>query len=231
MPLAASRIASRRATKPSFASIAACIDTRSGEANPTDCSNLRTNQCTTRITGRVMRAAGQRATAAGRNKEPRRSGARTWNEIKMKMCATHSAIAAVLRQRGATISCAWVRGHRNRCWKGTVEVSRGVQWNRAPADRIAFVADWASPRPLRTPSTWPRLSVGRGLLFSPSSAAALVQPTDESGRHEHGHPESDDHAHADEHIGENKFGTVLDSHTAVSRADGLLGSPLPDART
>jgi hypothetical protein len=46
---------------------------------------------------------------------------------------------------------------RNRCWKGTAEVSRGRQGNRAPAHRIALVADWASPRPLRTPSTWPRL--------------------------------------------------------------------------
>jgi hypothetical protein len=31
--------------------------------------------------------------------KPRRSGARTWNEIKMKMCTSHSAIAAVLRQQ------------------------------------------------------------------------------------------------------------------------------------
>jgi hypothetical protein len=34
----------------------------------------------------------------GRNKEPRRSGARTWNESKMKMCASDTKIAAVLRQ-------------------------------------------------------------------------------------------------------------------------------------
>jgi hypothetical protein len=71
----------------------------------------------------------------------------------------------------------------------------------------------------------------RNSLFTPPSAAALVQPTDEPAGHEHGHPESDDHAHADEHIGENKFGAVLDGHAAVSRADGLLGSPPPDART
>jgi hypothetical protein len=56
-----------------------------------------------------------------------------------------------------------------------------------------------------------------------------VQPTDEPADHEHGDQESDDHARADEHIGENKSGAVFDGHAAVSRAGGVLGSPAPDA--
>jgi hypothetical protein len=39
-----------------------------------------------------------------------------------------------------------------------------------------------------------------------------VQPTDEPAGHEHGHPESDDHAYADEQIGENDSGALLYDH-------------------
>ena len=42
------------------------------------------------------------------------------------------------------------------------------------------------------------------LLFSALSAAALAQPTDEPSDHERGQQERDDHAHADEHLGENR---------------------------
>jgi hypothetical protein len=69
-------------------------------------------------------------------------------------------------------------------------------------------------------------SLGRTLV-PPPRAAALVQPTDEPADHEHGHPESGDHAHADEHIGKNEFGTGVEGHIAVSRANGRLSSPAP----
>ncbi len=53
----------------------------------------------------------------------------------------------------------------------------------------------------------PRILVisGFGLLL----AAALAQPTDEPSDHERGQQERDDHAHADEHIGENDSGAAL----------------------
>ena len=47
------------------------------------------------------------------------------------------------------------------------------------------------------------------LLLSALSAAALAQPSDEPSDHERGQQESDDHAHADEHIGENDSGAVF----------------------
>jgi hypothetical protein len=72
------------------------------------------------------------------------------------------------------------------------------------------------------------------LLFSALFAAVLAQPTDEPSDHERGQQERDDHAHADEHIGEDDSGAVLDGHAArrrfasmplyVSRADGLPSS-------
>jgi hypothetical protein len=79
---------------------------------------------------------------------------------------------------------------------------------------------------------------GHDLLFSALFAAALAQPTNEPSDHERGQQERDDHAHADEHIGENDSGAVLDGHGArrrsasmprtVSRADRLAGSFRPD---
>jgi hypothetical protein len=49
-------------------------------------------------------------------------------------------------------------------------------------------------------------------------AAALAQPTDEPSDHERGQQERDDHAHADEQIGENDSGAALDG--------GLQSMPL-----
>jgi hypothetical protein len=49
------------------------------------------------------------------------------------------------------------------------------------------------------------------------SSAALAQPTDEPSDHERGQQERDDHAHADEHIGENDSGAVVDGHDARRR--------------
>jgi hypothetical protein len=48
-------------------------------------------------------------------------------------------------------------------------------------------------------------------------SAALAQPTDGPSDHEHGQQERDDHAHADEHIGENDSGAVIDGHGARKR--------------
>jgi hypothetical protein len=61
----------------------------------------------------------------------------------------------------------------------------------------------------------PRLP-GR-LLFSAPFAAVLAQPTDEPSDHQHGQQERDDHARADEHIGENDSGAALDGHDARRR--------------
>jgi hypothetical protein len=61
----------------------------------------------------------------------------------------------------------------------------------------------------------PRL-LGR-LLFSALFAAALAQPTAEPSDHERGQQECDDHAHADEQIGENDSGAALDGHDARRR--------------
>jgi hypothetical protein len=63
---------------------------------------------------------------------------------------------------------------------------------------------------------------------------------DEPSDHERGQQERDDHAHADEHIGENDSGAVIDGHGArkrfaikclctVSRADRPAGSCLGSA--
>jgi hypothetical protein len=60
----------------------------------------------------------------------------------------------------------------------------------------------------------PRLP-GR-LLFA-LFAAVLAQPTDEPSDHQRGQPERDDHARADEHIGENYSGAALDGHDARRR--------------
>jgi hypothetical protein len=68
----------------------------------------------------------------------------------------------------------------------------------------------------------------RATRFSAPSAA-VTPPTDEPSDHEHGAYKSDDHAYADEQIGENDSGAALDGHAAVSRAGGRLGSPPPDA--
>src|SRR5262249_19930521 len=53
-------------------------------------------------------------------------------------------------------------------------------------------------------------------LFSALFAAALMQPNDDPFDHEHGQQERDDHAHADEHIGENDSGAALDCHDVRS---------------
>jgi hypothetical protein len=60
-------------------------------------------------------------------------------------------------------------------------------------------------------------------------AAALAQPTDEPSDHERGQQERDDHAHADEQIGENDSGAPSmevcnQCLCTVSRADRLAGS-------
>ena len=70
----------------------------------------------------------------------------------------------------------------------------------------------------------PARRADRTLLFSTLSATAHVQPADKPSDHEHRHQENDDHARADEQIGENKTGALLDDHAARSRADSLLGS-------
>jgi len=61
-------------------------------------------------------------------------------------------------------------------------------------------------------------------FFSTLSATAHVQPADEPSDHENRHQENDDHASADEQIGENKTDALLDDHVARSRADSLFGS-------
>jgi hypothetical protein len=57
-----------------------------------------------------------------------------------------------------------------------------------------------------------------GLLFSALFAAALAQPTNEQSDDERGQQECDDRAHADEHIGQNNSGAVLDGHGARRRS-------------
>ena len=52
----------------------------------------------------------------------------------------------------------------------------------------------------------------RGPLLFSARSAGLALPTDEPSDHEHGPHESDDHAYADEQIGENKSGAVIDGH-------------------
>jgi membrane protein implicated in regulation of membrane protease activity len=54
-------------------------------------------------------------------------------------------------------------------------------------------------------------------LIGLATAAALAQPTDEPSDHERGQQERDDRAHANEHIGENYSGAVLDGHDARRR--------------
>src|SRR5215467_10813097 len=58
---------------------------------------------------------------------------------------------------------------------------------------------------------------GHDLLFSALFAAALAQPINEPSNHERGQHERDDHAYADEHIGENDSGAALDGHDARRR--------------
>jgi len=59
-----------------------------------------------------------------------------------------------------------------------------------------------------------RLRLRCSSLFCAPSAAVLVPPTDEPSGHEYGPHESDDHAYADEQIGENDSGAALDGHGA-----------------
>jgi hypothetical protein len=66
------------------------------------------------------------------------------------------------------------------------------------------------------------------LLFSAPSAA-LAPPSDEPSDHEHGPHESDDHAYADEQIGENDSVPPSMVMPLSVAAGGLLGSPPPDA--
>jgi hypothetical protein len=111
-------------------------------------------------------------------------------------------------------------------WRRTAGCHRAADPTQA-----AFKPSAAPLPPLKPAIACSSPAASPASLFCPASAAALVQPTDEPAGHEHGDPESDDHGHADEHIGENKFGAVLDGHAAVNRTDGVLGSPPPDART
>jgi hypothetical protein len=64
----------------------------------------------------------------------------------------------------------------------------------------------------------PRMRWATRLLFSALFAAALAQPTDEPSDRARGQQERDDHAHADEHIGENDSGAVLDGHGGRTRS-------------
>jgi hypothetical protein len=59
------------------------------------------------------------------------------------------------------------------------------------------------------------------LLFSALFAAALAHPPNEPSDHECGQQERDDYAHADEHIGENDSGAVLDGHGARKRSASM----------
>src|SRR5262245_22362443 len=58
-------------------------------------------------------------------------------------------------------------------------------------------------------------------------AAALAQPTNEPSDHERGQQERDDHAHADEHIGDNDSGAVLDGHGARKRSASMPRAQCP----
>jgi hypothetical protein len=49
----------------------------------------------------------------------------------------------------------------------------------------------------------------------------LAQPTDAPSDHERGQQERDDHAYADEHIGENYSGAALDGHDARMRVASM----------
>jgi hypothetical protein len=69
-------------------------------------------------------------------------------------------------------------------------------------------------------------SRARRLLFSAPSAA-LALPTDEPSDHEHGPHENDDHAYADEQIGENDSGAALDAHRP---SVGRMASPVHPLR-
>jgi hypothetical protein len=69
-------------------------------------------------------------------------------------------------------------------------------------------------------------SIHSSRLFSAPSAA-LALPTDEPSDHEHGPHESDDHAYADEQIGENDSGATLDAHRP---SVGRMGSPVHPLR-
>src|SRR2546427_10742619 len=80
-----------------------------------------------------------------------------------------------------------------------------------------------------------RVTAARVGYSSPRCSTALAEPTDEPSDHERGQQERDDHAHADEHIGENDSSAALDGHDArrmiaseclstFSGADRLTGS-------
>jgi hypothetical protein len=85
--------------------------------------------------------------------------------------------------------------------------------------------------PASDPSRTSHRTCSLSLLFSPLSAAARTQAIDEPSDHEHGQQKRDDDADADEHIRDNNNGAVLDGHAVRSRADCLLGSPSPCAKT
>jgi hypothetical protein len=78
-----------------------------------------------------------------------------------------------------------------------------------------------------------RATAAGKLLSFTLLAATLAQPTDEPSDHERGQQERDDHAHTDEHIGENDSGAVLDGHDARKRFASMplygqsSGSPPP----
>jgi hypothetical protein len=59
------------------------------------------------------------------------------------------------------------------------------------------------------------------VTFSALFAAVLAQPTDAPSDHERGQQERDDHAYADEHIGENYSGAALDGHDARMRVASM----------
>ncbi len=104
-----------------------------------------------------------------------------------------------------------------RCHYEDELAEKGIKLAAAPDDyrtpemvapvRLHRTARRRSAHRMRARSRTSRSSVfWLGLLLL---AAALAQPTDEPSDHERGQQERDDHAHADEHIGENDSGAAL----------------------
>jgi hypothetical protein len=64
---------------------------------------------------------------------------------------------------------------QNRCWKGTVELSRGGHGNGAPCCAICGHAERRGPRSSSLPqSTWPRPSDRRGPFFCAAQVSGVV---------------------------------------------------------
>jgi len=64
------------------------------------------------------------------------------------------------------------------------------------------------------------------LLFSALFAAALAQPTNERSDDERGQQERDNHAYANEHIGENYSGAALDGRRPLRAQKSFALLPL-----